>query len=128
MLSASVISEIAGFPIACGQGSKAPGTLKKHYAPNTPAQMVSSEELLALIERSDRPLVILARHKMAIPADKQVRCLNLPDNPQGYAQAVYSMLRYADSLRAYSILIEQPPEGEEGWTAVKDRLQRACAH
>ncbi len=126
MLSASVISEIAGFPIACGQGSKAPGTLKKHYAPNTPAQMVPSSELSELIKQSDSQLVILAMHKFEIPSTKQVRCLSLPSNPQQYAQSIYSMLRYADSLRPQSILIEQPPQDEE-WTAVRDRLQRACA-
>lgn len=127
MLSASVISEIAGFPIACGQGSKAPGTLKKHYAPNTPAQMVPSAQIPELIQQSNSPLVVLAIHKFEVPNTRQVRCLNLPNTPQNYAQALYSMLRYADSLRPQSIIIEQPPHNEENWTAVRDRLQRACA-
>ncbi len=127
MLSASVISEIAGFPIACGQGSKAPGTLKKHYAPNTPARMVSGAELSELIKCNQSPLVVLAMHKLTIPDAQQVRCLSLPNDPQAYAQSIYSMLRYADSLRPQSILIEQPPQNEESWAAVRDRLQRACA-
>ena len=126
MLSASVISEIAGFPIACGQGSKAPGTLKKHYAPNTPAQMIPGQELSEIIKQNGSPLVVLAMHKFEVSDDKQVRFLSLPSNPQQYAQSIYSMLRYADSLRPQSILIEQPPQDEE-WAAVRDRLQRACA-
>ena len=127
MLSASVISEIAGFPIACGQGSKAPGTLKKHYAPNTPAQMVSREELTQLVKQVNTPSVVLAMHKLPIPDNQLVRCLSLPDNPSAYAQSIYSMLRYADSVRPQSIFIEQPPQDDESWAAVRDRLQRACA-
>ena len=66
-------------------------------------------------------------HKLTIPDAQQVRCLSLPNDPQAYAQSIYSMLRYADSLRPQSILIEQPPQNEESWAAVRDRLQRACA-
>ncbi|MGM9998432.1 MAG: L-threonylcarbamoyladenylate synthase [Candidatus Bruticola sp.] len=127
MLSASVISEVAGLPIAYGQGSKAPGTLKKHYAPHSPAHLVTAEELLQLASKAQGPTVILSRREHIYPDNNLIRRLHLPDNPAECAQSLYSLLRYADSLRPQTILVEKPPQNEERWSALLDRLQRACA-
>ncbi|MGM9992211.1 MAG: L-threonylcarbamoyladenylate synthase [Candidatus Bruticola sp.] len=128
MLSASVISDIAGIPISCGQGSKAPGTLKKHYAPHSPAKLVTAEQLMQLASQPQGSTVILSRNEYIYPVNNLVRSLRLPNNPEECAQALYNLLRYADSLRPQTILIEQPPQNNERWFALLDRLQRACAN
>ncbi len=48
----------------------------------------------------------------------------MPYNATGYAQLLYKMLHYIDSMKVPVIYIESPPAGEE-WNAVWDRINRA---
>jgi L-threonylcarbamoyladenylate synthase len=49
----------------------------------------------------------------------------MPRDPHAYAQRLYAALRELDTAGCDEILIEAPPDTPE-WTAVGDRLRRAC--
>jgi L-threonylcarbamoyladenylate synthase len=49
----------------------------------------------------------------------------MPRDPHAYAQKLYAALRELDTAGCNEILIEAPPEAPE-WSAVGDRLNRAC--
>ena len=49
----------------------------------------------------------------------------MPREAQAYAQKLYAALRELDAAGCEAILIESPPETPE-WSAVQDRLRRAC--
>jgi L-threonylcarbamoyladenylate synthase len=49
----------------------------------------------------------------------------MPREPQAYAQRLYAALRELDTAGCERILVEAPPESPE-WSAVRDRLKRAC--
>ena len=125
MLSASAISQLAGFPIKYGQGSRAPGTLKKHYSPHSPARLVTEAHLNEVLEGYPGQVVLLAQ-TLKVSTVERLRLLPMPQQAQAYAHELYGMLRYADSLNPTIILIEEPPQ-DEAWAAVHDRLKRSAA-
>lgn len=126
MLNAHILSDFLGFPIEYGQGVRAPGTLKKHYAPDSPTSIWTLEELQELLPQVEEPLALLAIHPQALPLSNRVRTWTMPSDPQTYARDLYAALRWADSLHCPKIWIEAVPSGEE-WQAVGDRLRRAAA-
>lgn len=85
------------------------GSLDAHYAPRTPARLVSQAEF--------------ARLQSNPPQDGAL----LPCNPRdavAYAHGLYAQLRALDALGAREIVIEAPPQGV-AWDGVNDRLKRA---
>lgn len=110
---------------------RAPGCHASHYAPLTPACMITLENIAAEVSRSvntGRTVAVLCLTKTFTDLYPEIRCLLLPNDPVGYGQALYASLRRIDSEGYDRILIEAPPETEP-WRAVRDRLCRAvCAH
>jgi L-threonylcarbamoyladenylate synthase len=110
---------------------RAPGCHASHYAPLTPACMITLENIAAEVSRSvntGRTVAVLCLTKTFTDLYPAIRCLLLPNDPVGYGQALYASLRRIDSEGYDRILIEAPPETEP-WRAVRDRLCRAvCAH
>jgi len=51
--------------------------------------------------------------------------LRMPDDPAGYARALYAALHQLDDLGCDLILVEQVPD-EILWAGVRDRLVRAA--
>jgi L-threonylcarbamoyladenylate synthase len=98
------------------------GGLERHYAPRTPARMVETFLLDKEIAQHGARVAVLAFSR---PDERVDYWLRMPREPQAYAQRLYAALRELDSSGCELILVEAPPRESE-WTAVLDRLQRAC--
>jgi len=99
-----------------------PGGFERHYAPRTPARMVPSHALDKAITELKARVAVLAFSR----PDERVDCwLRMPREPQAYAQRLYAALRELDTAGCERILVEAPPDSPE-WSAVRDRLRRAC--
>jgi L-threonylcarbamoyladenylate synthase len=99
-----------------------PGGLERHYAPRTPAVMVPSYGLDKAIGQTKARVAVLAFSR---PDERVDFWLRMPRDPHAYAQRLYAALRELDTAGCERILIEAPPESAE-WSAVRDRLGRAC--
>jgi len=99
------------------------GGLERHYAPRTPARLVSTHDLDKEIEKLKQRVAVLAFSR---PDERVDYWLRMPRNPEGYARRLYAALRELDTAGCETILVEAPPEAPE-WAAVRDRLQKACA-
>lgn len=107
---------------------RAPGSHASHYAPLTPAAVVSTEELTTVASRlsaAGRNIAMLCRAETVPASCATAKCLLLPNDPAGYARALYAALRRLDAAGHDMILIEAPPETEP-WQAVSDRVRRAA--
>lgn len=125
-IDAAAIAAELHQPVALGATSPSPrvsGSLASHYAPETPAQRVSSSalpaELQAARKRHERVLVLGLS-----AASAEVDGLVMPNEPVAYARHLYAALRELDRAGADRILIEWP-EDTPAWLAVRDRLARA---
>jgi len=98
------------------------GGLERHYAPRTPARLVPSYDLDKEIARLKEKVAVLAFSR---PDERVDYWLRMPRDPDAYAQKLYAALRELDSAGCDEILIEAPHDAPE-WTAVGDRLKRAC--
>jgi L-threonylcarbamoyladenylate synthase len=99
------------------------GGLERHYAPRTPARLVSTHDLDKEIEKLKQRVAVLAFSR---PDERVDYWLRMPRDPEGYARRLYAALRELDTAGCETILVEAPPEAPE-WAAVRDRLQKACA-
>ena len=127
-IAASALEQILGVPLegASDDAPRASGTLASHYAPHTPASLVSRDglraELVQLIER-DEEVAVLARGATP-PEDFDGVWIDAPPDVARYAHDLYASLRRLDAANADAILIEEVPDTPE-WLAVRDRLTRA---
>ena len=106
---------------------RAPGCHASHYAPQTPAFIITTARLSAILQGSGdagQSDAILCHTKTVSDMYPASRCLLLPNDPIGYGQALYTSLRRLDADDYGRILIEAVPETEP-WRAVRDRLCRA---
>jgi L-threonylcarbamoyladenylate synthase len=99
------------------------GGLQRHYAPRTPARLVPAHVLDREIARSGARVAVLAFSR---PDERVDHWLRMPREAEGYARKLYAALRELDSAGCELLLLEAPPETSE-WSAVNDRLRRACA-
>ena len=106
---------------------RAPGTLRAHYAPNTPLRLVPITDLEAeacwRLAQGQR-IAVLSLSAILLPEV----CLQqgMPIQPSGWARELYARLRALDTLCLDCILIEDPPSSAD-WQAVRDRLERAAS-
>jgi L-threonylcarbamoyladenylate synthase len=98
------------------------GGLERHYAPRTPARLVPTHALDKEISKG-KSVAVLAFSR---PDERVDFWLRMPREPQAYAQKLYAALRELDAAGCEQILVEAPPESPD-WSAVRDRLGRACA-
>ena len=128
VVSEAMLAAVLRVPILQGeesqgtekQGKAVPrvsGSLKSHYAPQTPTALLGdvSQSLETDAVLSRRPQTSAAQTWLTLPAD-----------PEGYGRALYAALRELDASGATRILVEAVPETPV-WTAVRDRLARATA-
>jgi L-threonylcarbamoyladenylate synthase len=108
--------------------ARSPGLRHRHYAPAGVAlELVDGA---ALEDAWPQAVTLLCRASTAARLEAQAgaRAAStevLPDDPAGFARALYAALHRLEGARAERALIEAPPPGE-AWAAVRDRLQRAA--
>jgi len=124
-ITAAELEAVLGEPVrpVDGAAPRAPGTLERHYAPDTPARLVPPHALDAEIGKAHGKTAVLAFSR---PDERVGHWLRMPREPEAYAQRLYATLRELDGARCDAILIESPPDAPE-WTAVLDRLRRATS-
>jgi L-threonylcarbamoyladenylate synthase len=98
------------------------GGLERHYAPRTPARLVPTHELDREIGKHKDKVGVLAFSR---PDERVDYWLRMPRDANAYAQKLYGALRELDAAGCEALLIEAPPD-EPAWSAVLDRLRRAC--
>jgi L-threonylcarbamoyladenylate synthase len=111
-----------------GESPRAPGTLAKHYAPQTPLMVIEADlvlELASSMTRQGHKVAVLARSALQ-PLMDGVTWVAAPADPAGYAHDLYANLRALDGAGCSAILVEQPPL-DAAWAAIADRLMRAAA-
>jgi L-threonylcarbamoyladenylate synthase len=122
----SVIGPIAAVPRV--DAPRVPGTHARHYAPQTPVNLVPSpeieEDVEAILHEGRRVAVLAQRPPKRAYAG--VTWINAGRRADVYARELYSNLRSLDKAGADMILVERVSEGPE-WLAVRDRLGRASA-
>jgi L-threonylcarbamoyladenylate synthase len=114
---------------------RASGTLASHYAPRTPARLVTARALgsalAVLAARGAHGTSGVGRDAVAVLARTFVRPRNFrggwiraPRDASAYAHDLYANLRALDAANAGRILVETVPR-TAAWLAVRDRLVRA---
>lgn len=101
------------------------GSLKSHYAPNTPVVQVPVEQLKVVVQglkQAHKKIALIARQSPALMVDEQ---LQLPEDVMAYARRLYAALRDMDHSDVDIILVEKLPE-DTRWLGVNDRLRRAA--
>lgn len=133
-ISAAQIAAVLGQPVHRPDAAapRASGTLKAHYAPHTPLELIDDARLARAARGQDLPdgrcVLVCYGAVPALPAKLaarlQVRIV--PPDPAHYAQALYATLRELDH-RGYARLLVQAPPRTPDWDAVNDRIGRAAA-
>ncbi|MBJ7496915.1 MAG: threonylcarbamoyl-AMP synthase [Gemmataceae bacterium] len=103
-----------------GTAFPSPGMMARHYAPKTPVINVenSGVEMLEKLKKEGLKVRLLGFQIM-----KDAICL--PENPVGYASALYAALHDLDAMGLDRIVIALPPNTPQ-WLAIRDRLNRAA--
>jgi L-threonylcarbamoyladenylate synthase len=107
---------------------RTPGSLPKHYAPQTPLMLMEADlmlELASSMVRQGERVAVLAR-SVVRPVFEGVTWIAAPAEAAAYAHDLYAHLRVLDRAGCSAILVEQPPL-EPQWAAIHDRLMRAAA-
>ena len=109
---------------------RASGTLKAHYAPNTPVELVSGRRLGDLITGDGLPPSEkwAALSYVVAPAGlvPQLVWRAISAKPDEYARELYAVLRDLDRQGYDRIVVQRPPD-TPAWLAVNDRIGRAGA-
>ncbi len=129
-ITARQIEEALGISLAAPStdSPRAPGTLAKHYAPQTALMVMEPDlifELAASLTRQGKRVAVLARSALQ-PLHQGLTWIAAPHDAAGFAHALYANLRALDETGCDVILVEAPPQDAE-WAAVADRLARAAA-
>jgi L-threonylcarbamoyladenylate synthase len=129
-ITARQLEHTLGQPLAPATASspRAPGTLAKHYAPQTPLMVMEADLMLELatsMTRQGQRVAVLARSARQ-PLLSGLTWIAAPVDHAGYAHDLYANLRALDQAGCAAILVEQLPL-DAAWAAIQDRLMRAAA-
>ena len=130
MIAQRTLEDALGVVLGARSGSspRAPGTLERHYAPQTPLMVMEADlmlELASSLVRQGKRVAVLARSARQ-PLSRAIIWVAAPSDVSGYAHQLYANLRRLDAAGCDAILAEAPPESPE-WLAIRDRLTRASA-
>ena len=109
------------------------GSLKAHYAPNTPLRLYAAGAALVCISqypdtKSHIALVVWESEQIQdhqISGASHIQQVAIPEQSDLFASRLYRLLRDLDDHSWDLIVMPEPPIGQE-WDGVRDRLQRAC--
>lgn len=121
------IEEVIGMEVHAPDRTapRASGTLKSHYAPNTPVVQAEAQQLESIVQGlklAGKKVALIARTAPVLMVDEQ---LQMPEDAAEYARRLYAALRDMDHSDADIILVEKLPENN-AWLGVNDRLRRAA--
>lgn len=124
-ISREAIETVLGRPLRGRVGAaRAPGLLARHYAPETPLELVAPGLLARRYAAADagagRTGVLRCGQ-----AEPRLPGVALPAEPAAYARGLYAALRTLDARGYARVLVEAPPRTAP-WRAVRDRLTRAA--
>jgi L-threonylcarbamoyladenylate synthase len=122
------LEKVAGPVQAAGAAApRVPGSLRSHYAPSTPVELVSEASIDARCtgDPAAASLAVLSRRRRPTGC-RVLAWRTLPADPAGFGHSLYAALRELDGTGAKRILAEKVPTGGD-WTAIRDRLERASA-
>ena len=106
---------------------RVPGDRTLHYAPLTPLEIVPIEELEQrageITARREKVAVLALRPPLQ--TQRHMTWINAGKKADTYAHNLYNHLRTLDRAGCAKILVQEVPD-DERWTAIRDRLQRAC--
>jgi L-threonylcarbamoyladenylate synthase len=124
------IADVLGQPVLKPDANapRVSGSLKAHYAPQTPVQLVARENLpdqVRQLAAQGRRIVVVAFDPSPYAA-MGVDTMACSTQPAVYARELYALLRHLDTREHERILVEQPPKNS-AWQAINDRLGRAAA-
>jgi L-threonylcarbamoyladenylate synthase len=123
------VEEVSGRSVGVrGDGlTRAPGTLKSHYAPEATVLVLDRDDLAsratALSGAGQRVAVLAPGSVPPLPPDVVV--LDAPADSDEYARVLYARLREVDRRGGDVLLAVPPPDAGIG-VAVGDRLRRAA--
>ncbi len=125
-ITRSQLEAVVG-PVALdGPAPRSPGDRATHYAPSTPLEIVSSDDLELrageMVARQEKVAVLAMRPPLQ--TQRNMTWINAGKRPDAYAHHLYNHLRTLDRAGCARILVQSPPQ-EERWAAILDRLQRA---
>jgi L-threonylcarbamoyladenylate synthase len=106
-----------------GEGPRASGRMRSHYAPGTPLVL---EPRSRIARASARPNTAVLARSRAPERYSGPRWIAAASDPARYARSLYANLRLLDRSGASRIVVEAVPRAD-AWTAVADRLARAAA-
>ncbi|HEY0295205.1 MAG TPA: L-threonylcarbamoyladenylate synthase [Bordetella sp.] len=133
-ISAAQIAAVLGQPVHRPDAAapRASGTLKAHYAPHTPLELIDDARLARVVQGAGLPagrcVLVSYAELPPLPADlaARVQVRAVPADPAHYAQALYATLRELDGGGYARLLVQAPPRAP-AWDAVNDRIGRAAA-
>lgn len=128
-LGRAEIEAVVGPLAAAGAAApRVPGTLRSHYAPATPLELVGPAGLADRLRAlpAGAKVAVLARSGAPPQLSHGVGWRRMPADAAGYGHDLYAALRALDAAGAGRILVEDVPAGPD-WEAVRDRLARAAA-
>jgi len=105
-----------------------PGQDVVHYAPRARLRLLPRAEALAeanTAAATDGRAGLLVRPPTPEPV-AGVCAQVLPADPEGFGRGLFAALHALDDLGLARIFVEAPPQGDERWLAVADRLGRAA--
>ena len=126
-VSSEHLREVIGEVVTAESGGQdaSPGTSARHYAPQTPAEIVGGHTLAARLSGLDTTAAVMVHSTTMIPSPHVA--IVMPPEAGPYAECLYDALREADAAGAARIVIEAPPANDGLWAAIHDRLRRATA-
>jgi len=112
--------------------ARSPGTQTRHYAPRTRLELRAdaAAHVAAHLDQGRRVGWLTTRGAdpavRALAANRDLVIVPMPDDPAGFAAAIYAALHALDQRGLDRIVVDEPPAAEE-WLAVRDRLRRAAS-
>jgi L-threonylcarbamoyladenylate synthase len=102
-----------------------PGTSPRHYAPHTPIELLSIDQIDGRLRESEKPVIALVIGGLTVAPPHRI--MAMPEDAEAYAAQLFDALRRADAMNMSAMLIERPPRTSALWRAIHDRLNRAVS-
>ena len=106
-----------------GEGPRAPGSARAHYAPRTALALVGGD---AFVSAAAGTQIAVLAQQPAPTAFTGKLWIDAGLDAERYAHDLYANLRRLDDSGAQAIVVEDVPSGPH-WEAIRDRLTRAAA-